>query len=202
MPALIFDRNDLSKSLHPLNEWKQVAFALAICERLYPNYVAFSEETTWGDTEKIRACLDIAWQCLSDRTLHLRRTEAASACEAAAPDTEDFQSKYTSAALDTALSTANLMRLLSSFDHEKVLEIAETAYETADLFTFSNVETAAIVTAEDERNSLSHPIVQGELRQQKQDIEQLSNLSGDFADNVELLRSKWLNRKRFGEQQS
>ena len=195
MDVLKFDRGDLSKRLERLDEWKQVAFALSVCERLFANYLEFARETSWGSPQKIRECLDLAWCRLSDGTAPLRLAQAAESCENMAPDTENFRSKYTSAALDAALSTANLMRLLNSFNLEKVLDIAEAGYETAEMFTYTDAESASIITAEDEQLRLQHRIVQGELVRQQEDVELLAEISGVFAENENVLRSKWFNQK-------
>lgn len=195
MNILEFNRDQLNSRLQNLDEWKQLAFALSICERLFPNYVAFARETSWGKPEEIRECLDTTWRRLSDENPQLRLAEAAESCEAAAPDTEDFKSRYTSAALDAALSTANLVRLLGSFDREKILEIAESGYDAANLFTYTDTESASIVTAEDEQKALRHPVVQSELQNQNEDIELLAELVGTFAENESVLRVRWKDRK-------
>jgi len=187
-----FDRVQLRCRLQSLSEWKQLSFALAICERLFPSYVAFARETLWGTPEKIRECLNITWHRLNDRNPQIRLAEAAKACEAVAPDTEDFQSKYTSAALDAALSTANLMHLLNSFDLEKVLEIAESAYDTTYLFTFAVAEAGSIMTAGDKQRAIDDPLVQDELRNQKEDIDLLDRLDGAFTDHEEMFRERWI----------
>lgn len=191
--VLEFDRANLRGMLQHLAPWKQAAFALSICERLLPNYVAFARETSWGSPETIQKCLSTAWRRLSDGSTQIRLSEAADACDAAAPDTESFQSKYTSAALDAALSVANMMRVLNEFDTEKVLEIAESAYDTVGLFV-SQTDTASIVTAEDRKRVLEHPLVQNELRRQCEDLNLLSRLDGEFSAYESLLYNTWKGR--------
>jgi hypothetical protein len=189
-----FDRGKLRSVLQQLAEWKQTAFALSICERLLPNYVVFSRETSWGRPETIKECLSTAWRRLSDGVAQIRLTEAAEACEAAAPDTENFESKYTSAALDAALSVANLMHILNKFETAKVLEVAEAAYDTVELFV-SQTDTASVVTAEDKKRVLGHPLVQSELRHQREHLELLSSLDGEFSAHESLFRNRWKNQK-------
>ena len=188
--VLEFDRENLRGVLQRLAPWKQAAFALSICERLLPNYVAFVRETSWGRAETIEKCLSAAWRRLNDGSTQIRLSEAADACDAAAPDTESFQSKYTSAALDAALSAANMMRVLNELDTDKVIEIAESAYDTVELFV-SQTDTASIVTTEDRKRILEHPLVQNELRHQREDLNLLSGLDGEFSAHESLLRNKW-----------
>ena len=85
------------------------------------------------------------------------------------------------------------MRVLKKFDTEKVLEIAESAYDTVELFV-SRTDTASIETGEDRTRIIEHSLVQNELRHQLEDLELLSHLDGEFSAHEMLLRSKWRSR--------
>ena len=186
----VFDRAELEKKLRTLPQWKQAAFALAACERLFPLFVTFSRSTSWGDPDVLRRALDLAWDSLSRNGHPNQLQRAASEAEAQAPDTEDFSSEYTSAALDAALSTGNLMRLLERFEPNLVLEIAQAAFDTAYLLASVN-PCASVVTPAGHQEILTTPIVQDELAAQTSDIELLASLQGDFEGNSAGLRAQW-----------
>src|SRR5690349_954304 len=85
----------------------RLAFAACLCERMLPAFKAFSDATGWGDPRVLRSCIDIVW-----RQAHALAQDAyaippevrslISACDAQAPDTEDFDHPLTSPALDAS----------------------------------------------------------------------------------------------------
>jgi len=52
------------KLLEKLDYNKQLTFAYLTCERLYPNYVFFSENFNFGDRQKLREAIDLIYNCL------------------------------------------------------------------------------------------------------------------------------------------
>jgi len=46
-----------------------VAFAATVCERLLPNYAAWSAAARWGDPNRLRTALDRVWAALGGATL-------------------------------------------------------------------------------------------------------------------------------------
>lgn len=55
------------KKLRKLMPWQQTVFALALSERMYPNYCLYAESTGRGDTKLIRHALDTMWQYLTEK---------------------------------------------------------------------------------------------------------------------------------------
>lgn len=189
MNVKVFDRSELKKRLQTLPQWKQAAFALAACERLFPFYLKFSSATKWGDPAVLRRAIDLAWESMRSDCQFRAPSQAATKAEAQAPDTEDFSSEYTSAALDAALSVANLMRILEHFDLELVLEIAQASFDSAYLLA-SLSPTDSAVTPAIHQQILLDSRVQNELDAQDSDLEFLRTLQGDFGINSDRLRSQ------------
>jgi hypothetical protein len=103
-----FNEERLREQLSRLTVWKQMTFMLACCERMFPNYVVFVREMGWGTIDVIRSALKEAWSVLETGTINEDFSDVEQKCEKAAPNTEDFNSLYVSAALDAAVSTGIL----------------------------------------------------------------------------------------------
>lgn len=59
------------KRLDDLEPWQQTVFALALAERMYPNYQLYVESTDRGDARVFRHALDILWRYLTERSSRL-----------------------------------------------------------------------------------------------------------------------------------
>lgn len=97
----------LRRRLAALPSTRRAAFVALCAERLYPHYLAFEREEDWGDPAALRTALDRTWAHVDGDPL--TEAEAApliAACEAAAPDTEDFGGLLVSPALDAASAAA------------------------------------------------------------------------------------------------
>ena len=55
------------KRLRGLEPWQQSVFALALAERMYPNYQLYAESTGKGNGEAFRAALDSLWLYLTEK---------------------------------------------------------------------------------------------------------------------------------------
>lgn len=55
------------KRLGDLEPWQQTVFALALAERMYPNYVLYAESTGEGNAAAFRETLDVLWRYLTER---------------------------------------------------------------------------------------------------------------------------------------
>ena len=56
------------KRLGDLEPWQQTVFALALAERMYPNYQLYAESTGNGDAVAFRAALDSLWRYLTEKS--------------------------------------------------------------------------------------------------------------------------------------
>lgn len=55
------------KRLNKLMPWQQTVFALALSERMYPNYALYVQSCGKGDAEAFRQALDVLWQYLTEK---------------------------------------------------------------------------------------------------------------------------------------
>jgi uncharacterized protein YjaG (DUF416 family) len=107
------------------------------------------------------------------------------ACNVAAPDTEDFDSLLVSPALDAANVASLLLDLLITDAVEKAAEVACLACDTVDMYVQELDEMPPGAPDLEERITL-HPLMQAEIARQLEDLE---TLSGGWQEGE--LRRRW-----------
>lgn len=168
-----FDEEKLRKELSELSEWHTVAFAAACCERLLPNYMAFSQREQWGDSDLLRIALDEIWASLNARSINIPYlNELIAKCEKIIPDPDDFNSRLTSPALDASSAIAETLEALIDKKAEKVANVATLARDTIDLHLQISVNNKFSIL-EYEEKLLSHPLMVTELKKPYDDLELL-----------------------------
>ena len=96
MEIIKFDKKELKKGLRRLSAKKRRLFCLSICDRLYPNYVAFYRETKWGDPEVLKKMIDGLWNNIVEQDIKRDGiNERLEVCEKLIPDAEKFESTAT-----------------------------------------------------------------------------------------------------------
>jgi len=188
MSRLVFDESELETELSAASDDGRVAFGLLCCERMIPNYVAFSEQSVWGDPAVLRKALDACWESLIDGSAEIDWTTLKAQCDESAPDTEEFQTILVSSALDAAVATATLIDLLKTRDVEHAVSIASLARDTVDMYVQELEDMPPNAPDLEERIRL-HGLMQNELQAQQDD---LARISGMF--DKQLLRDEFRNK--------
>lgn len=167
---LAFDEIRAANAVGLLKPHQQLAFGAACCERILPNYRVFSEEVKWGDSEPLRKALDFAWLACQDLAPEPKTVQALlAACENNAPDSEDFDSLYTSSAQDAVFAICSLLDFLLTGNSSHVVNAARYATDSIDLI----VQERDDLSPQDpglEQKILQHPLMQQELRRQSRDL--------------------------------
>ncbi|MGK3970055.1 DUF416 family protein [Sorangium sp. So ce1667] len=188
-----FDEERLEMSLQNLEPWKRIAFMAQIGERMLANYQRFSAETGFGDVSVLRNVLDTAWTWIESGRLLGNLAELREDCERQAPDTEQFRSPYTSAALDTANVPAVILDALERPDEGRPVDVASLARDTVDLFIQERMNLDPNAPGFEE-TILRHNLMQSELHRQREDLEALEKWSGDRETAGRELRAKFAGR--------
>ena len=74
------------KRLGKLMPWQQTVFALALAERMYPNYCLYADSTGKGDAVAFRQALDALWGYMTERGSRVDLGAILEAFEAHSPD--------------------------------------------------------------------------------------------------------------------
>jgi uncharacterized protein len=170
----MFDESELIRRLETLPPRHRAAFAASCCERLLPNYAAFSRMENWGQPELLREALDEAWGILEGRDVPEERVRALmESCTEAVPDTEDFQSLFVSAAGDAAAAIAYTLECCLNGDTEQAATVGRLATETLYqyLTRINDPETGVhVADTAFEESMLSAPLMIAELNKQQHDL--------------------------------
>ncbi|HBK56301.1 MAG TPA: hypothetical protein DDZ76_08485 [Xanthomonadales bacterium] len=188
-----FDPGQLRKKLHALPDWKRVTFMAACCERMLPNYVSFSSETYFGDAQTLKQALSEVWRWIETNHLPDDIDSLVRECDRQAPDTADFSSIYTSAALDAANSIAMTLEAMSDATEDRAIEVASIARDTVDLFVqqWSDLDPNSPGL---EKLIIEAPLMQVELRRQRRCLEQLKELPDERDQVVTEIRASFSDR--------
>ena len=179
----------LQKQLATLPTLHRVAFAAACCERLLPNYIAFSKLEGWGDAEVLRSALDHVWQSIMERRFdEALIREFISKVEANTPDTEAFDSAITSAALDAGTAIAETLECCLDGDPIRVAQVANFARDTVDMH-IQERDDMDYSDPQFEEKIAQDSLMIKELRRQSEDLQFLKGLSTLEPQHIEHLRA-------------
>ena len=60
-------QNPIHLRLEKLESWQHVTFMACLCERMYPNYAMFCQQTEFADGQLYRRILDLIWETLDGK---------------------------------------------------------------------------------------------------------------------------------------
>lgn len=67
-------QNPIHLRLERLESWQHVTFMACLCERMYPNYAMFCQQTGFGDGQIYRRILDLIWETLTVKDAKVNST--------------------------------------------------------------------------------------------------------------------------------
>lgn len=182
-----FDRTEMSELLGRLEYRGQLAFGISCAERLYPNYLAFCEEQRWGNAKALRRALDLGWQSLAGQPV--ARPDIAQLyqeIETVIPDADDFRTRLVSSAMDAAISARLLLQFIDRGHLEDIVEIASLCRDTVDIYISASEPIHSLL----EEQILAHPVMQEELKRQRDDARELLNISM-CQEAVDAFKKRW-----------
>jgi len=112
-------------------------FAATCCERLLPNYRAFSLIENWGDPQVLENALEFVWTTVLSAKLDKEYSATLiRACEEVAPDSEDFDSLFTGNAIDAAGAIYYALHSLQDQNPEHAINAGRTALRSVEDYLF------------------------------------------------------------------
>ncbi|QDF67829.1 DUF416 family protein [Shewanella sp. SNU WT4] len=118
------------KRLKALNTAQKQLFALALCQRMYPNYQLFSEVTEFGDAKVLDTTLNLLWQGQYDKKLKLNIEMYIDRLENIVPDASDFDMYGVYPAQDAVSAVISLLSGIQSQDEEDMVNISKLSSST------------------------------------------------------------------------
>lgn len=166
----------LAEQLGELPEIRLAIFGASCCERLLPNYGRFALEVNWGDIVVLRSSLDTIWLAIGEDSFDFadatRLSHLISSCESVTPDTEQFSSRYTSAALDAASAVVELLEFCIDRSVEHIRNISTLSFDSVDMFV-QDILDIDYADTDFEIKIREHPLMVKELRRQCSDLQLL-----------------------------
>lgn len=185
-----FDEVVLARELSKLAFHQQLAFGVACCERMLPNYEAFSQEAGWFDATPLRQALDHAWRvCEGLEVPKDGLQQMLTRCDGRLPQEEDFPSLYVSAAFDAVASTCHLIDFVIDGEVEHLVFVGRFATETVDLVV-QELEHMDPQDPQLERKILEHFLMQLELSRQRRDLRDAMEIPPHGGDQLASFRER------------
>ncbi len=150
--------------LKELDTTKQLTFAYLTCERLFPNYVYFSNNFDFGDPHILRDAIDYLYQNIFEIKTDYHKIELLiNEVEKNTPDTEDFTTHFVSSALDACTTICDSLDFMVDKDFTRIETISLYATDTISMYIQEIENLNFIIDKEFQKKIDNHPFMQKEL---------------------------------------
>lgn len=125
-------RNPIQIRLEKFEPWQQITFMACLCERMYPNYVLFCQQTQHAEARIYRNILDAVWEILTVKTAKINFEGQLEKLEALIPSHEEFDLYLTYPAIDACEALSTLLHALLDRDllPESVQKVSQISVKT------------------------------------------------------------------------
>ncbi|KEA54338.1 MULTISPECIES: YjaG family protein [Mangrovibacter] len=121
-------QNPIHLRLEKLQSWQHVTFMACLCERMYPNYAMFCQQTEFGNGQLYRRILDLVWETLTVKDAKVNFDSQLEKFEDAIPSADDFDIYGVYPAIDACVALSDLLHaLLGGETLEKAIEVSKTS---------------------------------------------------------------------------
>lgn len=112
-------QNPLQLRLEKFEPWQQITFMACLCERMYPNYAMFCENTEFASARIYRDILDSVWELLTVKNAKVNFERQLEKLEEIIPSSEDFDLYLVYPAIDACVGLSTLLHGLLDRDDLK-----------------------------------------------------------------------------------
>ena len=146
-------QNPLQVRLEKLEPWQQITFMACLCERMYPNYAMFCENTEFAEARIYRDVLDSIWEILTVKTAKVNFERQLEKVEELFPSADDFDFYGVYLAMDACQGLATLVHGLLDREHmfEAVIKVSQQSVKTVAELEFA--QGAEEVTNENQKEN-------------------------------------------------
>jgi uncharacterized protein YjaG (DUF416 family) len=143
---------------------KQLAFAYLTCERLYPNYVYFSNNFDFGTPQILREAIEFLRVNIFEQSPDKNKIKFLKRrVDKNTPDTEDFTTIFVSSALDACTALSDSLDFLVDKDFTRIENVSTYATDTVSMYVqdLDNLDYNADKNFQQKIES--HPLMQREI---------------------------------------
>ncbi|MCL1147845.1 YjaG family protein [Shewanella sp. 10N.261.52.F9] len=167
------------KRLKALELPQKKLFAVALCQRMLPNYQLFSEVCEFGDPKVLDTLLNLLWQSMYDNKLKLNIDIYLERLEANTPEPADFDVYGVYPAMDAVVALTSLISALQSKVEEDIVNISKLSSATV-----ANYIEATCEQEFDNEDALDDYIFAHEVMQEEKEMQ--SSLLDIIEDNLHM----------------
>lgn len=102
-------QNPIHLRLEKLKTWHHVIFMASLCERMYPNYAMFCQQTGFGDAPLYRKILDLIWETQTVKDAKVNFDSQLEKLEEAIPAADDYDIYGVYPAIDACVALSELI---------------------------------------------------------------------------------------------
>lgn len=166
---------------------KQLTFAYLACERLYPNYVHFSNHHVFGDPIALKEAIAFIRSAILAKTLnHTQRERLLHAVNEHTPLPEDFDSILASSALDATSVIFHTLDFMGDQHSSSLEDISNAATDSIHMFLQSKL-SLDYLSPDFENIIMQHPLMIQEVHIQEGVITYLSKIDKIEEEDLETL---------------
>ncbi|WJV54183.1 YjaG family protein [Pectobacteriaceae bacterium CE70] len=183
-------RNPIHLRLEKLESWQHVTFMACLCERMYPNYHEFCQQTGFGDAQVYRRILDLVWETLVVKDVKVNFDNQLEKLEDAVPSAENYDIYGVYPAIDACIALGELIHSrLSGETLEHTIAISETSIRTVAMLEMTQAgremtdEELKILPAIEQEWDIQWEIFRLLAACEERDIELIKGLRADLRED-------------------
>ncbi|ANE75708.1 YjaG family protein [Dickeya solani] len=183
-------RNPIHLRLEKLASWQHVTFMACLCERMYPNYHEFCQQTGFGDAQLYRRILDLVWETLVVKDAKVNFDSQLEKLEDAIPAADDYDIYGVYPAIDACVALSELLHSrLSGETLEHAVTISETSIRTVAMLEMTQAgremtdEELKVVPAVEEEWDIQWEIFRLLADSEERDVELIKGLRADLRES-------------------
>ncbi|USD40979.1 DUF416 family protein [Vibrio sp. SCSIO 43135] len=125
-------QNPLQVRLEKFEPWQQITFMACLCERMYPNYAMFCENTEFAEARIYRDILDSVWELLTVKNAKVNFERQLEKLEEIIPSSEEFDFYGVYPAIDACVGLSTLLHGLLDRDdlYESMQKVSQQSVVT------------------------------------------------------------------------
>ncbi|MCL6407784.1 YjaG family protein [Dickeya dadantii] len=183
-------RNPIHLRLEKLASWQHVTFMACLCERMYPNYHEFCQQTGFGDAQLYRRMLDLVWETLVVKDAKVNFDSQLEKLEDAIPAADDYDIYGVYPAIDACVALSELLHSrLSGETLEHAITISEMSIRTVAMLEMTQAgremtdEELKVVPAVEEEWDIQWEIFRLLADCEERDVELIKGLRADLRES-------------------
>ena len=146
-------QNPLQIRLEKFEPWQQITFMASLCERMYPNYAAFCQNTEFAESRVYKDILDSVWEMLTVKSAKVNFERQLEKLEELIPSTDEFDFYGVYPAVDACIALSTLLHGLLDRDtlFESMLKVSEQSVNT--VAQLEEAQTGEEITNENQKEN-------------------------------------------------